>query len=143
MFDDFDAADANGTMPTVIVVQADVYDTAEGAAGAASDCDEFLDTMWEFVTEMGFEFYEPEFVEGSQVGDESCLYSAEEDVGSSDSAPLKLTFVGFRQDNALVIVGVFSLTRQLRLPDAGRPGDRAKQSPRRRAGAVNRRPADA
>ena len=110
VFDDFDAADAGGTMPTVIVVQADVYDTAEGASGAASTCDEFLDTMWEFVVEMGFEFYEPEYVEGSQVGDDSCLFSAEEDTGTSDTEPLKLTFVGFRQDSALVIVGVFTLT---------------------------------
>jgi hypothetical protein len=74
-----------------------------------SDCDEFLDSMWEFVTDMGFEFYEPEYVDGSQVGEESCLYSAEEDVGEEDT-PLKLTFVGFRQENALVIVGVLTLT---------------------------------
>jgi S1-C subfamily serine protease len=111
VFDDFDSAEAGGVAPTVIVLQADVYETAEGAAGAVSNCDEFLDTMWEFVTDMGFEFYEPEYVDGSQVGDESCLYSAEEEVGSADTPPLKLTFVGFRQDNALVIVGVFSLTQ--------------------------------
>ncbi|MCJ7492005.1 MAG: serine protease [Dehalococcoidia bacterium] len=109
VFDDFDSAEASGITPTVIVVQADVYETAEGAAGAVSDCVEFQDTMWEFVTDMGFEFYQPEYVDGSQVGDESCLYSAEEDVGTSDTPPLKLTFVGFRQDNALVLVGLFSM----------------------------------
>ena len=110
VFDDFDSADAAGTMPTVIVVQADVYKTAEGAAGAVTDCVEFQDTIWEFVTEMGFEFYEPESVDSPKIGAETCLYSAEEDVGSSDSPPLKLTFLGFRQDNALVVIGVFSLT---------------------------------
>jgi hypothetical protein len=109
VFDDFDSSEAAGVPPTVIVVQADVYDTAAGAAGAMSDCDEFLDSMWEFVTDMGFEFYEPEYVDGSQVGEESCLYSAEEDVGDEDTS-LKLTFVGFRQENALVIVGVLTLT---------------------------------
>jgi S1-C subfamily serine protease len=110
VFDDFDSAEAGGYPPTVIVVQADVYETAEGAAGAMSDCSEFLDTMWEFVTDMGFEFYQPESVDGSRVGDESCLYSAEEDVGATDTPPLKLAFIGFRQDSALVIVGVFTLT---------------------------------
>jgi S1-C subfamily serine protease len=109
VFDDFDASDAAGTVPTVIVVQVDVYETADGAATTVTNCDEFTDTMWEFVTEMGFSFYQPEAVEGAQIGDETCLYSADEDVGSSDSPPLKLTFLGFRQDNALVVVGVFSL----------------------------------
>ena len=108
VFDDFDSAETRGTPPTVIVVQVDAYETAAGAAGAVSGCDEFLDTMWEFVTDMGFEFYQPEYIDGSRVGDESCLYSAEEDVGVEDT-PLKLTFIGFRQDNALVIVGVFTL----------------------------------
>ncbi|HUS81764.1 MAG TPA: serine protease [Dehalococcoidia bacterium] len=110
VFDDFDSADAQGVTPTVIVVQTDLYETSQGAAGAVSDCSEFLDTMWEFVTDMGFEFYEPELVSDPQLGDESCLYGAEEDVGSSNESPLMLAFVGFRQANALIVVGVFSLT---------------------------------
>jgi S1-C subfamily serine protease len=113
VFDDFDSADATGTIPSFIVVQADLYETAEGAAGAAdavSDCEEFLDTMWEFVTLMGFEFHEPQYVDGSQIGEESCLYGAEEDVTSSDEPPLMLSFVGFRQANVLVVVGVLTLS---------------------------------
>jgi S1-C subfamily serine protease len=110
VFDDFDSADAQGTIPAVIVVQVDLYDTSQGAAGAVSGCTEFLDTMWEFVTDMGFAFYEPELAPDPQLGDESCLYGAEEDVGSSSEPPLMLSFVGFRQANALAVVGVFSLS---------------------------------
>ena len=63
VFDNFDAADASGTEPSLIVVQVDVYETADGAAGAVNasgECQEFIDTMGEFLTGEGLDFFQPE-----------------------------------------------------------------------------------
>ena len=89
VFDDFDAADSAGTIPSLIVVQGDVYDTAEGAAGAVSGCDEYLDTIWEYVTVTGLQFYEPNPISDPRIGDEDCLYSAKEIVASSGEPPVR------------------------------------------------------
>ncbi len=109
VFDNLDAAEMSGAPPFVVVVQIDLYETTQGAADAASGCDEFLDTMWEFVTAVGFEFYEPEYVSDAMIGDESCLFSAEEIVASPDELPVILSFVGFRQSNVLALVAMLSL----------------------------------
>ena len=94
--------------------------------------------MWEFVADMGFEFYEPQFVSDKLVGDESCMYSAEEDVGSTGDPPLKLSFVGFRQGSALVVVGVFSLSDNF---DFQTPVVLARAQSNLLAGASTSRPA--
>jgi len=109
IFDNVDAADVNGETPVFIVAQLDAYDTEEGAAGAANECQEFVDTMWEFVSTLGFEFYEPEYISDPMLGDESCAFSAEEIVGSAGEPPLLLAFIGFRQGNVLVVVGALTL----------------------------------
>jgi S1-C subfamily serine protease len=113
VFDDFNSADAAGTMPSVIVAQVDVYGTVAGAAGAATDCTEFMDTMWEFVTVTGLQFYTPDYVSDPGIGDQSCLYTAKEMVASPGEPPVLLNFVGFRQSNLLVVVGMMSLQSTL------------------------------
>jgi S1-C subfamily serine protease len=108
IFDDVDAANRSGESPVFIVAQIDVYETEQGAAGAANDCQEFVDTMWEFVSAVGFEFYEPEYLSDPLLGSESCLFSAEEVVYSPSEPPLILAFIGFRQGNVLAVVGVLT-----------------------------------
>ncbi len=113
VFNNFTAA--GGTAgASVIVVQVDLYETAQDAADASSangDCAEFVDTMWEFLTSSGFEFYQPEAIEATQVGEESCMFTADEKVDESAAGPpLKLSFVGFRQGNVLSVAGIFTLT---------------------------------
>jgi S1-C subfamily serine protease len=113
VFDNFVAADAGEADASVIMVQVDLYDTAQGAAGAADangQCEEFLDTMWEFITDMGFSFYAPDELSAVSVGEESCMFTAEEDVESADEPPLLLAFMGFRQGNALAVTGIFTMT---------------------------------
>lgn len=109
VFDNFEAADRSGEAPFVVVIQFDLYETERGAAGAVSECNEFLDTIWEFITAVGFEFYEPEYISDPMLGDESCLFSAEEIVESPNEPPLILGFVGFRQSNVLTVVAMLSL----------------------------------
>jgi S1-C subfamily serine protease len=113
VFNNFTAA--GGTAgASVIVIQVDLYQTAQGAADASSAngaCSEFVDTMWEFLTSSGFEFYQPQVIEATQVGEESCMFTADESVGASAAGPpLKLSFVGFRQGNALSVAGILTLT---------------------------------
>ena len=109
VFDNFEAVDQSGDAPLVAVTQIDLYQTEQGAAGAASGCDEFLDTAWEFITAVGLEFYEPEYLSDPVVGDESCLFRAEEIVESPDEPPFILGFIGFRQSNVLAVVAMMSL----------------------------------
>jgi len=108
IFDNVDAADVSGESPVFIVAQIDVYETEQGAAGASNDCQEFVDTMWEFVSAVGFEFYEPEYLSDPLLGNESCLFSAGEVVYSPGEPPLLLAFVGFRQGNVLAVVGALT-----------------------------------
>ena len=109
VLDNFEAADRSGEAPFIVVIQIDLYETERGAAGAASGCDEFLDTMWEFITAVGFEFYEPEYLSDPMLGHESCLFSAEEIVASPNEPPVILGFIGFRQSNVLTVVAMLSL----------------------------------
>ena len=109
VFDNFEAVDMSGEAPLVVATQIDLYETERGAAGAASGCDEFSDTAWEFITAVGLEFYEPEYLSDPVVGDESCLFRAEEIVESPDEPPFILGFVGFRQSNVLAVVAMMSL----------------------------------
>jgi S1-C subfamily serine protease len=109
VFDNLEAAETSGQAPFVVVIQVDLYETERGAADAASGCDEFLDTMWEFVTAVGFDFYEPEYLSDPLVGDESCMFGAEEIVASNDQPPVVLGFIGFRQSNVLALVAMLSL----------------------------------
>jgi hypothetical protein len=109
VFDNMDAAEISGDIPAFIFAQLDLYETAEGAAGAASGCEEFLDTAWEFVTAVGFEFYEPEYLSDPMLGDEGCTFAAEEVVSSPGEPPLLLAFTGFRQGNVLAVAGVLTL----------------------------------
>ena len=108
IFDNVDAANLSGESPVFIVAQIDVYETEQGAAGASNDCQEFVDTMWEFVSAVGFEFYEPEYLSDPLLGNESCLFSAGEVVYSPGEPPLLLAFVGFRQGNVLAVVGALT-----------------------------------
>lgn len=109
VFDNFEAADRSGEAPFVVVIQVDLYETEQGAAGAVSGCNEFMDTIWEFITAVGFDFYEPEYLTDPLLGNESCLFSAEEIVASPNEPPLVLGFVGFRQSNVLALVAMLSL----------------------------------
>jgi len=109
VFDNFEAVDMSGEAPLVVATQIDLYETERGAAGAASGCDEFSDTAWEFITAVGLEFYEPEYLSDPVVGDESCLFRAEEIVESPDEPPYILGFIGFRQSNVLAVVAMMSL----------------------------------
>ena len=109
VFDNFEAVDQSGEAPLVVVTQIDLYETEEGAAAAASGCDEFSDTAWEFITGVGLEFYEPEYLSDPAVGDESCLLRAEEVVESPDEPPFILGSIGFRQSNVLAVVSMISL----------------------------------
>jgi len=109
VFDNFEAVDMSGDAPLVAVTQIDLYETEQGAADAASGCDEFLDTAWEFITAVGLEFYEPEYLSDPAAGDESCLFRAEEVVESPDEPPYILGFIGFRQSNVLAVVAMMSL----------------------------------
>ena len=109
VFDNVDAAERTGDIPVFIFAQLDLYETEEGAAGAASGCEEFLDTAWEFVTAVGFEFYEPEYLSDPMLGDEGCTFATEEIVSSPSEPPLLLAFTGFRQGNVLAVVGVLTL----------------------------------
>jgi S1-C subfamily serine protease len=108
IFDNVDAAKRSGESPVFIVAQIDVYETEQGAAGASSDCQESVDTIWEFVSALGFEFYEPEYMLDPMLGNESCLFSAEEIVSSPSEPPLLLAFAGFRQGNVLAVVGALT-----------------------------------
>lgn len=109
VFDNFSAADAAGAYPYVFIVQVDVYDTVAGATGAATGCTEFMQTMWEFVTVTGLQFDEPGRISDPRIGDEDCLYSAKEMVASTGEPPVLLSFMGFRQSNLLVVVGLMTL----------------------------------
>ena len=109
VFDDFDSAAAANVSPTVVFDQVDLYDTAAGADGAVTNCDEYLDTVWEFVTVAGIELYDPVYVSDPAVGEESCLYTAKEKVATAGEPPLLMKFIGFRQSGALVVVGLLSL----------------------------------
>jgi S1-C subfamily serine protease len=109
IFDNVDAADRSGESPVFIVAQIDVYESEQGAAGASSDCQEFVDTIWEFVSAVGFEFHEPEYLSDPMMGNESCLFTAKEIVSSPSEPPLLLAFVGFRQGNVLAVVGALTL----------------------------------
>ena len=94
-----------------------MYDTAAGAAGAATGCTEFKDTIWEFVTTTGLQFYEPDRISDPRLSDDECLYSAKEMVASSGEPPVLLSFIGFRQSNLLVVVGLMSLEDTLDYSD--------------------------
>lgn len=109
IFDDFSAAEAAGRMPSAIIDQVDVYDTAAGAAGAATGCTEYSDTIWEFVTTTGLQFPEPDRISDPRLSDDECLYSAKEMVASAGESPVLLSFMGFRQSNFLVVVGLMTL----------------------------------
>ncbi|MDI6858108.1 MAG: serine protease [Dehalococcoidia bacterium] len=109
VFDNIDAAERAGDIPVFIFAQLDLYETERGAAGATSGCEEFLDTAWEFVTAVGFEFYEPEYLSDPMLGDEGCTFATEEIVSSPGEPPLLLAFTGFRQGNVLAVVGVLTL----------------------------------
>jgi S1-C subfamily serine protease len=104
IFDNVEAADI-----FFIVAQIDVYETEKGASGAANDCQEFVDTMGEFVNRFGLEFNEPEYVSDPMLGNESCLFIAEEIASSSSPPLLSLAFIGFRQGNVLAVVGVLTI----------------------------------
>ena len=109
LFDNFQAVDQGGATPLIVMTQIDLYETEEGASDAVSGCDEFTDTAWEFITAVGLEFYEPEQLSDPAIGDESCLFRAEEIVESPDEPPYILGIVGFRQSNVLAVVAMMSL----------------------------------